>query len=47
MPVWTDVSTVSGAIRSSLQGAGEPEEGADYIELRAKIVSGDIVLTQV
>ncbi len=46
VPVWTDVSTVSGAIRSSLQGTGEPEEGADHVELRAKIVSGDIVLTQ-
>ena len=47
VPVWTDVSTVSGQIRSSLQGAGEPAEGADHVELRAKVVSGDIVLTQV
>lgn len=46
VPVWTDISTVSGEIRSSLQGAGEPEEGADHVELRATIVSGDIVLTQ-
>ena len=46
VPVWTDVSTVSGRIRSSLTGAGEPEEGADYVELRAKTVSGDIVLTE-
>jgi len=47
VPIWTDVSTVSGQIRSSLEGAGEPEEGADHVELRAKSVSGDIVLTQV
>jgi DUF4097 and DUF4098 domain-containing protein YvlB len=47
VPVWTDVSTVTGAIRSSLQGAGEPEPGADHVEVRAKVVSGDIVLTQV
>jgi DUF4097 and DUF4098 domain-containing protein YvlB len=46
LPVWTDVSTVSGRIRSDLSGAGEPEEGADYVELRAKTVSGDIVLTE-
>ncbi len=46
VPVWTDVSTVSGRIRSSLTGAGEPEDGADYVELRAKTVSGDIVLTE-
>jgi DUF4097 and DUF4098 domain-containing protein YvlB len=46
IPVWTDVSTVSGRISSSLNGAGQPEEGADYVELRAKTVSGDIVLTE-
>lgn len=46
VPVWTDVTTVSGRISSSLSGAGEPEEGADYVELRAKTVSGDIVLTE-
>ena len=47
VPVWTDISTVSGTIRSGLQGAGEPADGADHIELRAKTVSGDIVLNQV
>ncbi len=46
LPIWTDVSTVSGRIRSDLSGAGEPAEGADYVELRAKTVSGDIVLTE-
>jgi len=46
-PVWTDLTTVSGAIRSSLEGAGQPSEGQDHIELRAKTVSGDIVLTQI
>ena len=46
-PVWTDISTVSGEIRSNLHGAGEPGEGADHVELRAKTVSGDIVLTEV
>ena len=47
LPVWTDVSTISGSIRSNLESAGEPAEGADHVELRAKTVSGDIVLTQV
>lgn len=46
VPVWTDVNTVTGSVRSSLQGAGQPEEGQDYIELRAKTVSGDIYLEQ-
>lgn len=46
-PVWTDISTVSGAIHSNLRGAGQPEEGADHVEVRAKTVSGDIVLTEV
>ena len=47
VPVWTDISTVSGEIRSGLRGAGEPEEGADHVEVRAKSVSGDIVLTEI
>jgi DUF4097 and DUF4098 domain-containing protein YvlB len=47
VPVWTDVTTVTGEIRSGLEGVGEPQEGADHVELRAKTVSGDIVLTQV
>ena len=47
VPVWTDISTISGSIRSSLDGAGEPEQGADHIELRAKTVSGDVVLNQI
>jgi DUF4097 and DUF4098 domain-containing protein YvlB len=46
LPVWTDVTTVTGSVSSSLQGAGQPEEGQDYIELRAKTVSGDIYLEQ-
>jgi DUF4097 and DUF4098 domain-containing protein YvlB len=46
VPVWTDISTVSGEIHNGLRGAGEPQEGADHVELRAKTVSGDIVLTE-
>jgi DUF4097 and DUF4098 domain-containing protein YvlB len=47
VPVWTDISTLSGSIRSDLESAGEPAEGAEHVELRAKTVSGDVVLTQV
>jgi DUF4097 and DUF4098 domain-containing protein YvlB len=46
IPVWTDISTLSGRIRSDLDGAGEPAPGADHIEVRAKTVSGDVVLSQ-
>jgi DUF4097 and DUF4098 domain-containing protein YvlB len=46
VPVWTDLTTVTGNIRSGLAGAGEPEDGADHVELRARTVSGDIVLTE-
>jgi DUF4097 and DUF4098 domain-containing protein YvlB len=47
VPVWTDVTTVSGTIRSDLQGAGQPQEGQDHIEVRAKTVSGDVALSEV
>ena len=46
VPVWTDISTVSGRIRSDAEGAGQPAEGQHHIEVRAKTVSGDIVLTR-
>lgn len=46
VPVWTDVSCITGSVSSNLDGAGEPEEGQDFIELRAKTVSGDIILEQ-
>lgn len=46
IPVWTDVSCVTGQVSSSLQGAGKPEEGQGFIEVRAKTVSGDIHLAQ-
>ena len=43
-PVWTDLSTVSGRVRSALRSVGAPEAGADHVELRATTVSGDIDL---
>ena len=47
LPVWTDITTVTGDISSTLASTGEPADGADYLELRAKTVSGDISLRAV
>lgn len=46
LPVWTDINSVSGSVSSTLDGAGQPGEGEDYLELRARTVSGDIHLEQ-
>lgn len=46
VPVWTDISTISGSIRSDLEGAGTAEDYQDHIEIRATTVSGDVTLTQ-
>lgn len=46
VPVWTDIKTVTGSVSSTLEGAGQPDEGQEYVELRAKTVSGDIYLEQ-
>lgn len=46
LPVWTDISTVTGTVSSTLAGAGQPGEGDPYLELHAKTVSGDIYLEQ-
>ncbi|MEV4999999.1 DUF4097 family beta strand repeat-containing protein [Nocardioides sp. LML1-1-1.1] len=43
-PVWTDISTVSGRVSSTLPSAGEPEPGADHVEVRAVTVSGNVAL---
>ncbi len=47
LPVWTDVSTLTGDLVSTLAATGEPAAGADHLELRAKTVSGDVVLRPV
>jgi DUF4097 and DUF4098 domain-containing protein YvlB len=46
VPVWTDINSVTGSVRSNLEGVGEPAGDQDYIELRATTVSGDISLEQ-
>ncbi|WP_051218046.1 DUF4097 family beta strand repeat-containing protein [Nocardioides insulae] len=44
VPVWTDITTVSGRIESALQPTGAPAEGQEHVELRLRTVSGDISL---
>lgn len=46
LPVWTDITTGAGEIRSDLVGAGPPAEGAEHLEIRARSASGDIDLRQ-
>ena len=46
-PVWADINTVTGSVRSNLESVGAPQEGQDHVELQARTVSGDIVLRQV
>lgn len=46
IPVWTDISTVTGRLESGLEGAGQPRAGEPHLELRVTTVSGDVVLHQ-
>ena len=46
-PVWTDVSSNSGRVRSDLSPVGKPADGQDHVELRLQTGSGDIVLHQI
>jgi DUF4097 and DUF4098 domain-containing protein YvlB len=46
VPVWMDVSTVTGRVDSDLVGAGRPGPGQESLRLRAKTVSGDVRLVQ-
>lgn len=43
-PVWTDIRTVSGEVRSTLASVGEPRDGQDHVEVRVTTVSGDVAL---
>lgn len=46
VPVWTDVTTASGRVRSDLAATGAPAEGQDHVQLRARTASGDITLAR-
>jgi hypothetical protein len=45
-PVWTDLTSTTGRVRSTLASVGAPAEGQDFVEVRAKTVTGDIYLEQ-
>ena len=47
LPVWTDISTMTGQVRSDLESAGPPADGAPHLEVLARTMSGDVVLTHV
>jgi hypothetical protein len=44
--VWTDISSLTGRIHSTLSGAGQPAEGQDHVEVRATTVSGNVSLVE-
>ena len=46
IPVWTDIRTISGEIRSDLRGAGQPEPGQDRVEIYVTTSSGDVTLRE-
>ena len=46
-PVWTDISSVTGRVKSNLQSVGAPRDGQEHLEVRATTVSGDVHLQQV
>lgn len=43
-PVWTDISTGTGRVQSTLSPTGAPADGQDHVEVRARSLSGDIYL---
>ncbi len=45
-PVWADINTVTGSLRSDLESVGAPQDGQQYLELRIRTVSGNILLHQ-
>ncbi|MGW0232147.1 DUF4097 family beta strand repeat-containing protein [Actinopolymorpha singaporensis] len=43
---WLDVSSLSGDVHSDLDDAGEPGEGDESVELRARTLSGDVSIVR-
>jgi DUF4097 and DUF4098 domain-containing protein YvlB len=46
VPVWTDITTGTGKVRSDLHGVGEPAEGQEFVKLLARTGSGSVHLEQ-
>jgi Putative adhesin len=45
-PVWTDIATGTGRVRSGLEPTGAPTDGQPYVELTARTTTGDVYLDQ-
>jgi DUF4097 and DUF4098 domain-containing protein YvlB len=45
-PVWTDIATGTGRVRSGLEPTGAPAAGQQYVELTARTSTGDVYLDQ-
>lgn len=43
---WLDVSTLSGEVTSGLSSADQPGEGEETVEIHARTVGGDIIITR-
>ncbi|MFE3448072.1 DUF4097 domain-containing protein [Nonomuraea sp. NPDC059194] len=43
---WLEVSSLSGRVKSELRQSGEPAEGVDTVEVRARTLSGDISIVR-
>lgn len=44
LPVWADVTSLTGSVRSGLDEPGTPGDGAPYLDLHVASVSGDVVV---
>ncbi|CAN5890150.1 hypothetical protein BH20ACT6_BH20ACT6_18790 [soil metagenome] len=45
IPVWLDVTSLSGSVHSALEGSGPPADGEDAVALHVNTASGDISLS--
>lgn len=43
---WLDVQSISGQVRSSLEDASGPVEGGETVRVRARTLSGDVLITR-
>lgn len=44
LPVWTDVTSLTGSVRADTSPRGEPTDGRPHLTLRVSTVSGDVHL---
>lgn len=46
VPVWADLHSVSGRVRRQLEPVGAPQDGQPYASVRARAISGDVLVRQ-